>query len=155
MPDSVPPISQSVIVVSHHDPAKPETGRAERIIRRLWDRPPGLPTFFAAFPNEQRAKDNMGNCHEVCEAILVDLFAAGLGCDWAIVTGICDFEGFSYVHSWLEFDRWTVDAVKGTLRFMPWDIFSAATNPREVKAFELSEAGPWKAHRDFLYALFD
>lgn len=70
----------------------------------------GLLPLFATEAGKP-SPDGFGNCHEVAAALSTDLVLCGMDGGWRYFLGhVQPGERSSFLHSWLEFDGWVVDA---------------------------------------------
>lgn len=86
-----------------------------RIVKLLMDVGQLRAFAFAAAPENNA--DGLGNCHEACSGLLIDLMLAGQATGWRWANGITRLNGKRREHSWLEVEGWALDCSNGMLIF--------------------------------------
>jgi hypothetical protein len=86
-----------------------------RIVKRLMDA--GQLRAFALASAPESNTDGLGNCHQACSGLLIDLMLAGQAIGWRYANGVTCLNGKRREHSWLEVEGWALDCTNGVLIF--------------------------------------
>ena len=86
-------------------------------------------------------ENRISDCHEVCVAIVEDLYRNGLEAGWYLATGTVDH--FRGPHSWLEYQDWVFEAAAGLYLFWPIEQYRQMAHPRDVVRCDAIEVQTW------------